>query len=261
MNRTMTDDEESDYPNYEPFASWTYELERDTYDPIWNIQDGKKICVRKVKHGEKYKKCNKELVCCDHCRNQLCPSLTCIPQYMIRISGRVTPSKEHDKCIYCDTGITCCMSGVCGTCEKNHQYDMITEDVAIGSYQASYEPFDLIVNLDYPYNHVKLNEVSYKIENNKHIIRCGYEDGTYAGWTSEKLEHILEMIKDTNKKKILFHCYAGVSRSSTLEIAYLARCENKTTAEMYEFVKQKRPRINPNSHFRILLGLDNVVER
>ena len=66
--------------------------------------------------------------------------------------------------------------------------------------------------------------------------------------------------KNTNKKgaKILFHCYAGISRSSTVAIAYLSRLVNKTTKEVYNMVKEKRPRIEPNPFFKQLLGLDEV---
>ena len=68
-----------------------------------------------------------------------------------------------------------------------------------------------------------------------------------------KLRRLYEQDKNI---KILFHCYAGVSRSSTVAIAYLSKITNKTTREIYELVKEKRPRINPNTTFRKMIGLD-----
>jgi protein-tyrosine phosphatase len=135
---------------------------------------------------------------------------------------------------------------------------MVTDQVAIGSYQASYEPFDMVINLDYPYNKVEKNEVKQAVENTSYVIRCGYNDNDEM--TLEQLEHLVQLITEFEKDKrdpikILFHCYAGVSRSVTLAIAYLAQCENKTAAEIYDRIKQVRPRVNPNPHFRKLIGL------
>ena len=150
-------------------------------------------------------------------------------------------------------------SGICKECEKHHYFDMITDRVAIGSCQASYDSFDLVINLDYSFNGVKRNEVVMNVENNIHVIRCGYSDSAFEV-TSEKIEALLNMISDIERThdkpiRILFHCYAGVSRSATFAIAYLASKENKSTVEIYEHAKQKRPRIDPNFHFRTLLGL------
>lgn len=249
--------------DYEPSEQWIYTSHSNRYSPLYIEKDGKQICNRKIKQPNwKYKHCKKELFVCDWCHTHLCPSLQCIPQYMIRSSSTIYPSKTHDHCVYCKTVITCNPSGVCKVCEVNHRYDMITEDVAIGSYQSCYKPFDLIINLDYPENDVKQNEVCYSIENNKHILRCGYNDNNINGLTTEKIEDLLNRIeeikKETQHPKILFHCYAGISRSSTVAIAYLSQIEKKTTKEIYNMVKEKRPRIEPNCFFKQLIGLDEV---
>ena len=258
-------DSDSEYSedNYEPSEQWIYRINSNRYSELYIEKDGKKICNRKIeKPNRKYRYCKGELFICDWCHNHLCPSLQCIPQYMLRSCSQIYPSKKHDHCTYCKLVITCNPSGVCKTCEVNHRYDMITEDIAIGSYQASYEPFDLIINLDYPQNHVKQNEVHYSIENNKHIIRCGYNDMEINGLTTKKIDDLLNRIEEIKKEKkdpkILFHCYAGISRSSTVAIAYLSRLVNKTTKEVYNMVKEKRPRIEHNPFFKQLLGLDEV---
>lgn len=256
-------DDEYEYPDKEPTQYWIYESYRNYnwYKPLYITHNNINMCVRKVKKGNCYKKCKTPLVRCRYCYSELCPNKECIPQYMIRNPSCVTPSKKHEKCLECDN-ITCCPSGICYECEKRHTYDMITDTVAIGSYQASYDPFDLVINLDYPENNIKFGEVVVLNKENKRIIKCGYDDTIKdGGLTYDKLEDLLNRIDDFKKEtqkdiKILFHCYGGVSRSSTVAIAYLAKTMNKTTKEIYQLVKEKRPRINPNSTFRKMIGLD-----
>jgi dual specificity MAP kinase phosphatase len=269
MNQMTSDikydfsDDEYDYPDKEPTEKWIYDMYRDYnwYKPLFINKDNTLICVRKVKKGNIYKKCKTQLVNCKRCYSTLCPNKECIPQYMIRNPSYTTPSKKHEKCLDCNN-ITCCPSGFCDNCEKHHTYDMITDMVAIGSYQASYDQFDLIINLDYPENNVKFGKIVTINKGNKRIIACGYNDTIKdGGLTYDKLEDLLNRIDDFKKEiqkdiKILFHCYAGISRSSTVAIAYLSKINNKTTKEIYELVKEKRPRINPNETFRKMIELD-----
>lgn len=55
-----------------------------------------------------------------------------------------------------------------------------------------------------------------------------------------------------NKEKVLVHCMAGVSRSTTLVAAYLIST-GMTDKEALEHIKKQRPRINPNRGFRVQL--------
>ncbi len=50
-------------------------------------------------------------------------------------------------------------------------------------------------------------------------------------------------------KKIFVHCAAGVSRSATIVIAYFMLKNRWSYKEAFAFVKEKRPRINPNAGF------------
>jgi len=251
-------DNEYDFPDNEPTETWIYQMYPNWYTPL-HI---KNVCVRKVKcnGGEVYKKCKTKLITCQRCHVEICPNKKCIPQYMIRNPSCLYPSKKHEKCLECEN-ITCCLSGICKDCEKRHTYDMITDKVAIGSYQASYKPFDLVINLDYPENEVKFGEVVCTNEGDTYVIKCGYNDTIKeSGLTSDKLDDLLNRIdkfkSETQKDpNILFHCYGGISRSATVAIAYLAKSENKTTKEIYELVKQKRPRINPNKTFRDMIDI------
>lgn len=49
--------------------------------------------------------------------------------------------------------------------------------------------------------------------------------------------------------KCLVHCQMGISRSSSIVIAYLMRYHNMTRDKAYVFTKMRRPQINPNCGF------------
>lgn len=259
-------DDEYEYPDRDPTENWIYQMHKDWYKPLSIKQDdGKHICVRKVRHENKliYKKCKTELLKCSRCYGKMiCPNKECIPQYDVRYPSYTSPSKKHEKCLDCNHNITCCPSGICENCEKRHTYDMITDKVAIGSYQACYDNFDLVINLDFPHNNVKLGEIICEKNGDKQIIKCGYMDTEKkgGGLTINSLNFLLnlidEFVDEQKDSKILFHCYAGVSRSATVAIAYLAKREKKTINEIYDLAKERRPRINPNKTFKNILGLN-----
>lgn len=50
-------------------------------------------------------------------------------------------------------------------------------------------------------------------------------------------------------RKVFVNCFAGVSRSATIVIAYLIYKQNMTYQDAYDFLKSKRYVISPNSHF------------
>lgn len=52
-----------------------------------------------------------------------------------------------------------------------------------------------------------------------------------------------------NNKTILVHCREGVSRSSSIVIAYIMFKEKKTFSEVYNFVLSKKSNIKPNENF------------
>eukprot|EP01084_Bolivina_argentea_P313770 543411_1 len=52
-----------------------------------------------------------------------------------------------------------------------------------------------------------------------------------------------------NNKNVFIHCMLGISRSSTLCIAYLMKLKNYSLDDAYLLVKKARPRIQPNAGF------------
>ncbi|CDW78924.1 protein-tyrosine phosphatase [Stylonychia lemnae] len=62
----------------------------------------------------------------------------------------------------------------------------------------------------------------------------------------------IQFIQDAVSKngKVFVHCYAGVSRSATIVIAYLMLEHGLSFSAAIKLVKSKRPFINPNDGFR-----------
>ncbi len=50
--------------------------------------------------------------------------------------------------------------------------------------------------------------------------------------------------------KVFVNCYAGVSRSASIVIAYLMYKKNMSFIQAFEYLKMKRPIISPNLSFR-----------
>lgn len=55
--------------------------------------------------------------------------------------------------------------------------------------------------------------------------------------------------------RILVHCYFGVSRSSTIVIAYVMKKHSKSFSDAFQMVKDKRQFVAPNSGFQAQLRL------
>jgi protein-tyrosine phosphatase len=146
-------------------------------------------------------------------------------------------------------------------------YTWITPNVAIGNFESSYNPFNVIVNLNYPYNHADHNSIHMNIgRDSKSIVyRVGINDSPDEDMYNllnimiPKLIHIYQFHPEY---KFLFHCYAGISRSSTLAIAFIAITNNISVEDAYKLVLSRRPIINPNQGFRkaLLQYMDNLTK-
>jgi len=142
-------------------------------------------------------------------------------------------------------------------------YTWITSNVAIGNFESSYDPFNVIVNLNFPYNHAEHNSIRTNIDRNRIIHRVGINDSPDEDMYNllkviiPKLIHIYQLHPEY---KFLFHCYAGISRSSTLAIAFIAITNNMSVKDAYQLALSRRPIINPNEGFRKALSqyIDNL---
>ena len=66
-------------------------------------------------------------------------------------------------------------------------------------------------------------------------------------WIKETGEFIRGAIEGGGQ--VLVHCFAGVSRSASVVIAYLMRYHNMTYSQACAHVRDRRPWINPNPGF------------
>ena len=78
------------------------------------------------------------------------------------------------------------------------------------------------------------------------MIDCRYE-GNVVDYIPQAIEFIDSAI--TNNHKVLIHCAAGISRSSSIAIAYIMHKNNLRYDRAYSRVVYKRPCCKPNSRF------------
>jgi atypical dual specificity phosphatase len=71
---------------------------------------------------------------------------------------------------------------------------------------------------------------------------------------------IIEILNMNPKNKILIHCAAGISRSASIVIYYI-QCELRCAyEEALEFVRKKRPIVNPNIGFeKSLKSIEEIL--
>jgi len=76
-------------------------------------------------------------------------------------------------------------------------------------------------------------------------------DDLYGQNIASHFEKAIEYIRDAKSKneRVLVHCHAGISRSSTIVIAYLMTENKWTLKQTIEYVKSNRRIISPNGGF------------
>jgi len=89
-------------------------------------------------------------------------------------------------------------------------------------------------------------KISHGIRMNKKVYKYNIFDNENENIT-KYFQEIFELI-DYNDC-VLVNCMAGVSRSATIVIAYLMTKQKITLHDAFNFVKSKRPIINPNNGF------------
>lgn len=69
--------------------------------------------------------------------------------------------------------------------------------------------------------------------------------------STEQIIDIMDMLVEfiENQETVLVHCQHGISRSSTIVMAYLMKTLNMTNGEAFDLVKAKRPIVDPNFGF------------
>lgn len=134
----------------------------------------------------------------------------------------------------------------------HENYNMITDKVAIGNHLSSYEPFDVIVNLCFPENKMEHRQILISQIHNKTIITVGIHDSPdedMPALLAKLVPYLVQLYQANPNMRILFHCYAGVSRSSSLAIAYLMAVYKLPLRRCLEMAQSRRPIVKPNPGF------------
>lgn len=145
--------------------------------------------------------------------------------------------------------------------ERTKSYHWITPNMAIGDAESNYEPFDVVIDLNFEGELIALGDTrrhhdiqTITQESRQQITRIAIYDHPSEKEFMKKVLHsmIPSLVQSTGfipSLKILFHCYAGVSRSASLGITWLAEMESCTYEEALRKVQEKRPQVNPNPGF------------
>ena len=90
---------------------------------------------------------------------------------------------------------------------------------------------------------------------NSHNVPYNYLRIPVDDTVGQNIEQYFNITFDTidksikDNKKILIHCFAGMSRSATILIAYFMKKNNWDYTTAYNFIKSKRSIIKPNRDF------------
>ena len=209
-------------------------MESIVQNPNIIIKDFDCLCAICGKNETKY---------CKYCYRNLC--INCVDNE--RTINFVV--KKHQLCIDCKDKI-CCYKKICYKCDKV-PYHMITENVSVGSCSSKYEEFDIILNANYPDNEAKENNITIQKIKDKLIIHVGLIDSeNNEDLAFNFLKEIIPVIYVLyNDKKILFHCFSGISRSAMFCVAYLSYSLKISIDEAHNMVKNSRNFIQINKGF------------
>ncbi len=134
-------------------------------------------------------------------------------------------------------------------------YTWITENMAIGELNSTYEPFDTIINLAYINpsfnNGLQHRETRKTVKDSKVIYEFGlYDSDEDVDYLSTILVNLFEILQPSQLNiKILFHCQSGKSRSVSVALAYLCKRYSLEVDDALNHIKQRRPVANPRASF------------
>lgn len=143
-------------------------------------------------------------------------------------------------------------------------FNWVTDRLAIGGFVTAHEalPFDAILSME-----------THAPATVRELVQSGQVEYQWRsiidGFTWEEHDEIVARFDDaaallndwlSDDKRVLVHCFAGVSRSVTVVVWYLMRYQGMTWDAALEMIKQGRTMANPNIRFEIALRVANGEE-
>lgn len=180
---------------------------------------------------------------CSDCKEILLPCTDCA----LKECSKCLVLGDHFLC-ECLERFTCHDSRVCRRCIKS--YHWITPSVAIGDSATPNSLVDLVVDLNFPENQCKDGEIVVL----GNVIRVGLRDTISSLYSLQALvDRVMVLLRETPHRKILFRCYAGISRSVSVACWYLAETMGVSKTEALDLIKSKRPQAKPNAGFLVMI--------
>ena len=124
---------------------------------------------------------------------------------------------------------------------KNKKNDINSSTISIDT-SASYEDNE---------KEEEEEEEEYKIKYIRVAVN-DVSDQNIIQYFVDAIKFIENALSDKSSK-LLCHCHAGISRSTTITIAYLMYSKNLSFIDSLKFIKTKREIVNPNQGFRAQL--------
>lgn len=141
----------------------------------------------------------------------------------------------------------------------------LRKNVIIDSFR-NLDMDEIIPNLYLGSLHAGINKEKLKQQHFKKVINLSYVDypkdeaieyltiNVYDSPSADIQQYFREccaFIDDglQRNEKVLVHCYAGISRSTSVVVAYLMWKKNITSDQALEYVRKKREIANPNLGF------------
>jgi protein-tyrosine phosphatase len=142
----------------------------------------------------------------------------------------------------------------------SHHADHIVSRIYVGSRHAVISPHSNFLEdakiavaisalTEDEYDDYMINSLDYPNIEWHRLVIDDYPLENIINW----FDIVFEIIEDAKAKDpsgaILMHCSAGVSRSATLMAAYLIKKYSMMPSEAIQFIRRKRPCIEPNNGF------------
>lgn len=139
-------------------------------------------------------------------------------------------------------------------------FNWITDRLAVGAIVSHPEesfPFDAVMSME---THAPATVRDLALSNDVDYRWFSIIDGySWEGHDEiiRRFDTAAGQINDwlSQGKRVLIHCTAGVSRSSTAVVWYLVRYQGQSWDQALETVRRARPQANPNPRFEIPLRM------
>jgi hypothetical protein len=128
-----------------------------------------------------------------------------------------------------------------GTFQRKTSFDWILPTIAVGDWTSSYQPFDFIINVNYPHHLTAEGQIERTVHDGKVIYTVGLSDSAKQ---VDLVQNLLRLLKKEWKikksKKFLFHCFNGREKSTGIMIAFLMNALKMQLPDILDKILIKR---------------------